>query len=226
MAEYQTDRLAMLLSSEWFLPYWYLVGIVGDAQQQRLFQTSCRRIVKDFMSGADRYWDIDFGSGRIETTRSVFSEELRKCKLEGNLIDDINSSLCNEGSPIDDGTRWLLVSMTEHLIQDSDVERPALDPAIVEVLKGGLRKSADLDLRYLSLTSADHWDQYLRGITPDLPAMLGDYALSVADQRKFEVLWRLIHTRLNFSQRRELMAWFRRFGQSLTGEPVRLAEPT
>jgi len=115
--------------------------------------------------------------------------------------------------------------MTEQLL-DGSVTAP-LGIAIT----AGLRQVRDerinldeIDFTKCCLNSASTWDQYLRNATPDLPAMLAYNLSAIASDSKFEVLWGFINVNLTAKQRYELLSWYRSRGQSLTGEPLRLAQ--
>lgn len=219
----EVDKLTMLLSSDWFLPYWHLIGVAANTAQKGEVQQGSREIVRQFMSGAKQYWDIDFSVVRARKTRSMMENLLSKCKLEYAISDRINRLASADEMPIDDGTRWLIVSMTEQLLDNSLDASPPLDDRIKSMLDQDWKQRDEVDLKEQSLASASDWDKYLRSTTPDLPSMLADYAASMISHDKFEVLWALISTRLTPNQRHELFDWYRSVGRSLTGEPIRLA---
>jgi hypothetical protein len=132
--------------------------------------------------------------------------------------------ISSEGSPVDEGTSWLIVSMTEQLL-DGSVSEP-LDNAITEGLRRARGERLDLDkinFEECCLNSKSTWDQYLRNATPDQPTMLADYVSAIARKSEFAQLWGFINVDLTVKQRRELLSWYRSTGQSLTGEPLRLA---
>lgn len=226
MASYELDKLVMLLSADWFLPHWQLIGINAEDGKKPLLQDGCREIVRQIMSGAKQYWEIDFSPERVRKSRSVLEALLRRCELEEAAIDRINSLISGQESPIDDGTRWLIVSMTEQLLDNSTTDGPPLHTAIKEALRKEWRQwhhLGEVDFKELCLTSTSNWDRYLRSTTPDLPGMLADYVSAIASQSKFDVLWGFINAKLTVKQRHELLSWYRSMGQALTGEPLRLA---
>jgi hypothetical protein len=229
MASYELDKLVMLLSADWFLPHWHTIGIFAEEEKKRCLQQGCREIVRQIMSGAKQYWDTDFAPERVRKTRSAFDVLLKTCKVEEAAVNRISGLGSEAESPIDDGTRWLLVSMTEQLLDSSVTEGPPLDNAVKDALKNEWKQwkePSEIDFKTLCLTSTTNWDQYLKSITPDLPAMLADYVVAIASQSKFEVLWGFINARLPAKQRHELLNWYRSVAQSLTGEPLRLAHET
>ena len=221
MKSYELDKLVMLLSSDWFLPYWHVIGIFGDEEEKHSFQDGLREIVQQVMSGATQYWDIDFGVERVKKTRSMLDALLNKCKQPQSAVDRISRLISGDESPIDDGTRWLLVSMTEQLL-DGSVPAPALNAEIKEALRQVWIDSDSIDFTELCLASRSNWDQYLRTITPDLPTTLADYVSAIANQSKFEILWGFVNAKLTPKARHELFSWYRSTGHALTGEALRL----
>jgi hypothetical protein len=222
MKSYELDKLVMLLSSDWFLPYWRVIGVFGDEKEKHSLHDGLREIVQQVMSGASQYWDIDFGVERVKKTHSMLDALLKKCRLPQSAVDRINRLVSGDESPIDDGTRWLLVSITEQLLDGSVPQAPALDADIKEALRQVWIDSDAVDFTELCLASRSGWDQYLRTITPDLPATLADYVSAIANQSKFEVLWGFINAKLTAKARHELLSWYRSMGHALTGEPLRL----
>jgi hypothetical protein len=225
MPSYELDKLVMLLSADWFFPYWDLIGIFTKDKRKSLLREGCREIVRQIMSTATQYWGINFSEARVKESRAMLDALMKRCDLEEVNVNRIIGLISKEDSLIDDGTRWLIVSMTEQLL-DGSVTAP-LGIAIT----AGLRQVRDerinldeIDFTKCCLNSASTWDQYLRNATPDLPAMLAYNLSAIASDSKFEVLWGFINVNLTAKQRYELLSWYRSRGQSLTGEPLRLAQ--
>ena len=182
-----------------------------------------REIVRQIMSGATQYWDTNFSPARVKETRARFDALLKQCDLEEVTSHRFTNLISREESPIDEGTRWLLVSMTEQLLEGAITT--FWDTATIEVLRREWNQWQILDeinFKKWCLNSTSNWDQYLRNATPDLPTMLADYASVIASNSKFEVLWGFINVNLTVKQRRDLLSWYRSTGHSLTGEPLRL----
>lgn len=224
MRSSELDKLAMLLSADWFFPYWDLIGIVTKDKRKSLLRDGFREIVRQIMSTATKYWDTSFSVARVKESRAMLDALLNRCDLEEVAANRITGLISREDSPVDEGTRWLIVSMTEQLL-DGSITAPT-DAAITEGLRrqwNELRNLEEIDFKECCLNSASMWDRYLRDATPDLPAMLADYASVIASNSKFDVLWGFINLKLTAKQRHELLSWYRSTGQSLTGEPLRLA---
>jgi hypothetical protein len=223
MSSYELDKLVMLLSADWFFPYWRLIGIFTEDKKKSLLREGCREIVRQIMSTATQYYGTNFSVARVKESRAMLDALLKRCDLEGVSVNRIIGLISSEGSPIDEGTRWLIVCMTEQLL-DGSVTMP-LDIAIMERLRrewDQWQNPDEIDFKECCLNSASAWDQYLRNATPDQPTMLADYVSAIASNSRFEVLWGFIMANLTAKQRHELFTWYRSMGQSLTGEPLRL----
>ena len=182
MKSSELDKLVMLLSSDWFLPHWYLIGIFTDEGKKCLLHDGCREIVRQVMSGAKQYWDVDFASDRVRKTRLMLDALMERCKLEEGALNRIKGLVSGEESSIDDATRWLLVSMTEQLLDGSVTDGPRLNASIKKSLYEKWKHPDEIDFKELCLASTINWDQYLRSTTSDLPAMLADYVSAVVGQ--------------------------------------------
>jgi len=224
MRSYELDKVVMLLSADWFFPHWHLIGIFTNDKKKSLFREGCREIVRQIMSTATQYWRTNFSVARVKESRAMLDALLKRCDLEEMTARRITGLISREDSPVDDGTRWLIVCMTEQLLNGSVAAPP--DIAIIEGLRrasGEWQNLDEIDFEGLCLNSVRMWDRYLRDATPDLPAMLADYVSAIASDSKFELLWGFINANLTAKQRHELLSWYRSAGQSLTGEPLRLA---
>ena len=224
MPSYELDHLVMLLSVDWFFPYWHLIGIFTTDKRKSLLRDGCREVVHQIMSTETQYYEANFSAARVTKSRAMLDALLKRCDLEKTNVNRILAIISTDGSPGDEGTRWLIVRMTEQLL-DASVTEP-LDNAITE----GLRRMRDerrdlgeIDFIECCLNSKSTWDQYLRNATPDQPTMLADYLSAIVSDSEFELLWGFISVNLTVKQRHELLSWYRSRGQSLTGEPLRLA---
>lgn len=224
MPSYELDKLVMLLSADWFFPHWHLIGVFTEDKKKFLLREGFREMVRQIMSDTTQYWETNFSAARVKESRAMLEALLKRCDLEDVTANRITDLISREELPIDEGTRWLLVSMTEQLLEGS-ITTP-LDTAITEVLRrewDQWQNLDEIDFKRCCLNSTSNWDQYLRNATPDLPTMLADYVSAIASNSKFEVLWGFINVNLTVKQRHDLLSWYRSTGQSLTGEPLRLA---
>jgi hypothetical protein len=129
------DRVVMLLSTDWFLPYWYLIGI--DASEPKLcVQKGCRQIVHEVMNGATNYYHTNFSDERFRATRQSICDLTRKCRLgessEMSLEDLVDSRPEHEQFY---KSAWLFWMLANNLAIDDQ-----LDAAIKLVLERTRRK--------------------------------------------------------------------------------------
>jgi hypothetical protein len=68
---------------------------------------------------ARQYWETNFSAARVKGTRAMLDALLERCDLEEVTTDRIAGLIARQESPIDEGTRWLLVSMTEQVLDGS-----------------------------------------------------------------------------------------------------------
>jgi hypothetical protein len=226
------DKTVMLLSADWFLPRWSLFGIDVGRSQKAVLQQGFQEVVRYIMLGALEYWLTDFSKERIEKTKSMFYAVLTRAPFPQYALDTIKT-LIGESAllELDDRTRWLLVSITQQ-VDDENLRAESKVPSeSLSVVRQLVRrwKQNDLDRGNLCeacLSSQSSWDTYLRNITPDLPAMLADYALGLSTQRKFLSLWHAINTELSHQQRIALFDWYRSAAERLDGIELKLPRVT
>lgn len=161
----------MLMSTDWFFPYWKLVGI--DVPKKGEFQVGCREIVRGFMKQTTSYYNIDFSEERSKSTRRAFRE------LSASLGFDVGESSSGWKLELASGddrhqletAAWLFRRVRERLLADGD-----LDKKIREVLQGvNTSRSSIPNFGHLCLESRSKWDAYIRSLTPDLPESLADW---------------------------------------------------
>jgi hypothetical protein len=221
----KVDKLIMLLSTDWFFPYWSAIGLYMDDEGRRSLQGKMRDIVRDLMSGATEYWLISFSKERITRTQQLLYSVLQRVGVAPVSADRIRQ-LIGEApqSSLDDRTAWLLRSITEMLFEGAlDDENKRLDPAIKQVVVEGWSKheSVDIDFEGLSGNAHSAWDRYVASLTPGLPTYLPDYvSVHLVKRNQFDSLRDFLATALTRKQQTELMAWYGSIAQSLTGEPV------
>jgi len=66
------DQLVILLSADWFLPKWHLLGLHSTPQAIAAFQRRCRALTLEFSDGEVDYWLVSFEEERIAQTRDNF----------------------------------------------------------------------------------------------------------------------------------------------------------
>jgi hypothetical protein len=225
VAKANSDKIVMVLSADWFAPFWKAFGLVTTQQEQAHVQRAARETVRDLMKGRDTYWNVDFDEGRIARTAKMFREGMRTMSEATvsqicNLLEDEDSA----SKPVAT-TLWLFGALCDQLAgTHSNTNNLRIDHATVETIRSLWRSSADAgnadEMEHASLRSATQWDQYLRSLTPDLPTSLADWsAIHLRQPDRFRRFWAHLFWLISAQDRQHLLEW-------LTAEAKMLADPT
>jgi hypothetical protein len=206
------DKAAMLLSTDWFAPYWSVIGIEAENEKQ-CFQNGCRDIVRRLVGDAGDYYLIDFSEDRIEQTRKDLRLLARNCKLSKAAVIRVDDLAANKsGRDQLEKTAWLFRNLCDELLADGE-----LDQQIKSVLERSRNKFSfanELKFEEMCLRSSTTWDTYVKSLTPELPASLAHLVstglLAIAELA--DVL-----RQLTTSQRATLHARFQVLATRLTG---------
>jgi hypothetical protein len=206
------DHAAMLLSTDWFAPYWTVIGLEADEQKQCL-QNGCRDIVRQLVGRARDYYLIDFSDDRIERTRDDLLSLVRHCKLGKAAATRVEELAAHKSGRDQLGkTAWLFRNLHDELVNDQ-----TLDQQIRTALTRSHSKlsfASELNFEEICLRSSTAWDAYIRNLTPELPASLAHLVstdlLAIAELS--DVLKQLTN-----DQRKHLHARFRVAAKALTG---------
>jgi hypothetical protein len=101
------DYFMMLLSTDWFLPYWPEIGIdIAEAKRVGL-QQGCREIADQILGGANNYFLADFSEERRQETHSMFLALLRRWNAEPEMRATWNewTNLSHQGLTCSRGVR-------------------------------------------------------------------------------------------------------------------------
>jgi len=215
------DEVVMLLSTDWFTPYWHVLGISAPEKQRKCFQSGCREIVKRMVDGASDYYHINFSEKRIERTRNDARKLATNCIVHQassfNLEELIGSNPCREEF---NRTAWLFQSLIDTLVGDAK-----LDAEIRRILENSRHELTQVDSGELAsaCSRADSvWDKFVRGLTPELPTSLSDF---VSTDLAANVRLNHILKRLTQSQKDSLFSRFRAVAESVSGVDVDFTWP-
>jgi hypothetical protein len=224
------DDLVMLLSTDWFAPYWLKIGLGADQSAKVCLQKELREIVRQIIAGANEYWLVNFSNERLNETRRLLTAALRKCDVSLATFRRISELADGQQSAtVDEKTKWLVTSISEQILQgcpglDFQPSRAA-DQALQKVRHiVGPDKRLDISFEELCLKSQSQWDIFIRGLTPDLPTKLSDFLASIATVSYFDQLWAAINSELLASEKHELLECYGAIALSLTGEPLQFPQ--
>jgi hypothetical protein len=215
-ADMTADHLVMLLSTDWFLPHWPLIGIDAGSNDSAL-QQRCRSIVRDLIGGASEYYHISFSEERLTATRTALVRAAVDCSLRPAAATQIER-ICVPKSDRDEQHKaaWVLLDVVgPEMLQDQHLE-PALRTAL-----NGAKKWFEFDAELLEqrcIESRTEWDSYIRDLTPEQPSALFDF---VAAGLIVEAQFAFVLNQLTTAQQNLLMAVCRKRRSQITGLPER-----
>jgi len=209
----------MLLSTDWFLPYWTEIGIGLEHNKKALLQQACREIVDQMIGGTEQYYYISFSPERLDATRDQFERIVEQVDRTDQTRGQIRELLSPD--PHTAGTRWLLTLNTEMLVRHStnlpsDETIPKLSAHIMRVLQDWSGRGPErIDLNGLCMNSNTNWDAHVRSLTPEQPASLADHAqTALIGELKFKRLLATVVT-LTEEEKIELQAWYTAIARKL-----------
>jgi hypothetical protein len=209
------DQLVMLLSTDWFKPYWNSIGLDINENAKASIQQGCRQILGQILSGVENYYHTSFSEERLAQTRLMLESLVTGSVPETRVLAVIEewTKLSHEGQK----AAWICSSLTgEALLGQISEEDLRLGPAITSIMVGALAKYDLESFEFVEICEASEtsWDRYTRGLTPELPTTLADTLGSVLTSWRFEAFWNSVRGKLAPTQRNELIAWYRRMAKA------------
>lgn len=187
------DYVVMLLSTDWFFPYWHILGITDSTRKTEVVKDKFRDLVKSIIGCSIQYWYVSFSEGRLKHTRGIFEEIVRasplneysKCSLKSLISANERPKNIKENMFFHDLTREIIAN-SESILNENVLNKRICDA----VAKTWAKCEIDgLDFVRSSTDSLTAWDVYIRSLTPDQPSLLGLYfEISVLIQRGFRTL--------------------------------------
>jgi hypothetical protein len=206
----KTDYLILLLSTDWFFPFWSEIGMVLNDATKRSIQAGCRAIVQKLMANAKEYYQIDFSEKRHHETYSMLVELIEGYAGQSDSLIAANVWLTG---PEDDLKSSIMLRMLTHdlLLGDSEAASPASDPsARMAVMVATKTYDADPDQFWIiSTQSQSAWDHYIQDLLAETPSALSDIASFTVQERRLKELWNRICQSLTQSQVEDLISWYR-----------------
>lgn len=208
------DQLAMLLSTDWFLPHWALLGIDAGSNAIAL-QQACRHIVRDLIGQASDYYLISFTDKRIAATRDALVRAAVECSLPTAGATRIEQ-ICTPKPYRDEQqkTAWVLFDVVgPELLHDQQLE-PSIRTALIGV-QHWFKFDPEL-LERQCLESRTQWDSYIRLLTPEQPSTLCDV---VCAGLIVEAQFAFVLDQLTTEERNSLLNLCRKRRSQITGVP-------
>ena len=200
----------MLLSTDWFLPFWSEIGICVDDAKKADIHEGCRAIVRRFMGDRGNYFQIDFTDKRRQETESLLIDLLGR--LGAGYVRFVLEKE-GSGSNKDEMSTGIMSSILAHdlLLRDEGTAGPVLDDAIrTGVIEAIVAYDVDPNqFSRISVESDSTWDVYVSGLLAETPGTLSNIAFFAAQEIRLKALWRRICERLSEKQRVDLICWYR-----------------
>jgi hypothetical protein len=149
--DYSADKFTMLFSSDWFRPYWHLLGVeISDAMKAREFQTAMQTEVSKMIGQEADYYLISFEPSRAAKTRASLFEALSEYAEPTSNLGLLN------------------------LHELGHRERRAMQGPILLTHYQGWEEARSAP------TNCTEWDRRLQSLTPNDADALLNFALEVA----------------------------------------------
>lgn len=218
MVDIAGDKLLLLLSTDWFAPYWSCVGLYLPEQEKLEVQSHLREEVRHSFA-EETYWNAPFDAERVQRTRQALLHAFAGNAVAARTID----SLLQHSTPSEDaGPSWLLSGMTEMLLGGSD-EQVSMEVVDFARAAWHVASMGSKNWRDLCSRSNSSWDETVKGLTPDLPCWLADVlTVEIQVTDTFGLYWSELRDAMNAKQRGELLQWYEKTALDLTGEAIDL----
>jgi hypothetical protein len=215
MAGAAADQVVMLLSSDWFAPYWRAMELRVSPDYQRALQMECREEVERLLGGEDSYWRVSFAPERVRATRSMIASALGRYAPGSDFNKAVTNLIQYELEPHEAAfheASTLRVLNWELLDEGAEPSgRRALDPGVLAKVRDILDEIDGREVKYdrWALDSITAWDMRLRSLTPERPTLLAGF-LSDEIFTRLEALGflRRVRTRMAPAEIAALIDWY------------------
>lgn len=212
----RADKVLLLLSTGWFGPYWPVLGLYLPAARKGSIQAALREEVRRVFVGAT-YWHAHFDQDRMQSTERALLRAFGEDPAASRVLAKVLQGSVPQDQAAD---VWLLSSMTEMLIASGDATLSArvVDSAQLawQMAQGQVQDWCDICTR-----SKSSWDETVKSLTPDLPCWLADFvAVDLQSVDAFGMYWSELAGTVTPTERNELVRWYERTAQELTGEKI------
>jgi hypothetical protein len=204
-----TDELIILLSTDWFLPYWQRIGVDLVEASKGCVQQGCRKIVSQMIGDADWMWQVDFSERRKHETDASFGALLRECASEEELI--ATRKEWGSRTAKDNNATWNWFHLNQIICSPRvGQEYPVLDAEIHSCVTDIWRlfdfKESDI-CDACSSSTAD-WDVRIHSVLGGAATLFG-LLNKVLRDHSLQAFWNRLQGSLTSEQLRNLIFWYR-----------------
>jgi len=204
-----TDLLILLLSTDWFFPFWSHIGVETDELTAVAVKDGCREIIGEITRNLEHYFDSDLSPQRRQRTFFQFTSLLKSLKATdgfSNVISEWADMTHDELT-----AAWIFTQLTDDLVSGNGGHgRPNLDREIAVAVKAAYEEIEYEEPEFLDLCeqSRTPWDRQTRSLQSGLPTFLADTLISFLRERRLKMLWNSVLVRLSEEQRQHLISWY------------------
>src|SRR5260221_5029097 len=210
----------MLLSTDWFWPFWSEIGLDLVTATKARVQVGCREIVRTVIGrkatneeGEFEY--IDWSESCELQAKSRFEQLVESVEARTAFSIAMKTWI---GQNIDDhmGATMILRLFTHELIEGAGTRTNPVPDFPIRAVVTGAMVDYDIDpagFEAISTKSTTIWDQYLRSLfdaIPDQvpPTALATYLDPAVRIHRARMLWSRIREKLSVKQRHDLLSWY------------------
>lgn len=203
------EYLIILLSTDWFLPYWTEIGVDVPENKKAKIQKGCRQIIDEILDGADSFYLASFHEERKQETGRKFLALLRQAEAEPEV-----STTFREWANLSHNELTAVVECAmlnaEIPSADGSGNVPCLEfPIRAEVVKAWDAHSLKASVfRDICLSSETAWDLRTQKLLTS-PRTLVNQLWRVLLDHRFRAFWTDLQRRLSSQQLQELVSWYR-----------------
>jgi hypothetical protein len=217
----QMRHFIMLLSTDWFWPFWSEIGLDVDTATKLKIREGCREIVRDVIAhvAADEISDfecIDWSPAGESEAKLRFERLLESLKAKP-AVSAVAENWIAENHEDHMGATLMLRLFTHELIEAAETEVHSVPDFSIRA------KVADAIMEYeidpsqfedIAMKSATTWDSYVRSLFEAIPDEVPPTALATYLQpnvriHRAKVLWNRVRDRLSANQQNDLLSWYR-----------------
>lgn len=202
MIDHRPDKLVLLFSTDWFVPFWPLMGIQLKPSARRETQSLLRQeVIRAF--GTKTYLDASFTPARLADTKTALVTSF-PADASAAILSVVRSGLPPEVSQ----DVWLLAAMTDLLARTGS---GSVHPETLQRVRASWKSALppSYDWQVLCSQSRSDWDAVTRGYTPESPCWLADFvALEFQVENAFGLFWSDMWRSGSEDERRELRTWY------------------
>jgi hypothetical protein len=224
----KVDRLVMLLSSDWFLSHWSLIGLSIEEKSKNIIYNGCRILTKEFVGKANKYWLVSFSEDRVKETKENFIRLLESSAIKKHdydlLMFYVEESLLKEDN---DSINSMLSTINDHFIDTDEFN---------QVFEGQENLRIMISNNWMTLGENDNgintsfeiskssWDSYLKSLTADIPTYLIDYlSIEILSANKFKIFWLTLKNNLKENEVDFIKSAYKKMADEFMGREITLA---